>query len=157
MDNTKIIEKEAEQNPGDENKENKSINLKKDINKMTPEEKNTYIDLKKSLKTWDLQSSVLRALHIILGILAIFSSLIVASKVTFFFSTEVYAFIAALSIGLSNGFDLGSKANRTRKAWRQLNTAIFSYELNPNYTIDELIKAYYDAETIIGDVKENPK
>ncbi|HII92009.1 MAG TPA: hypothetical protein HA262_07545 [Methanosarcina sp.] len=81
----------------------------------------------------------------------------VASKVTFFFSTEVYAFIAALSIGLSNGFDLGSKANRTRKAWRQLNTAIFSYELNPNYTIDELIKAYYDAETIIGDVKENPK
>jgi len=44
-----------------------------------------------------------------------------------------------------------------RRAWRKLNAAVIQFEEDRNTTKEDLIKAYEDAEKIIGDVKEEPK
>jgi hypothetical protein len=55
-----------------------------------------------------------------------------------------------------SAFDLGSKANRLRRAWRRLRTELLRFE-NRLSTEEDLIKVYALAEEIIGDVKEEPK
>lgn len=123
------------------------------------EESETLKELKKRRDRWLLEGRVLRAIHALLGITAIIASLLVASKINSFKSEQIewLAFMAAVSVGLLNGFDVGSKANRMIKAWRKLNVAILKYEGNSNLTMNELIKAYEESEIIIGDVKEEPK
>lgn len=122
-------------------------------------ESETLEQLKKRRRTWIYQGHSLRIIHALLGITAIVSSLLVAAKINSFKSEHIewLAFTAAVSIGLLNGFDIGSKANRMIRAWRKLNTAIFRYEGSSDATIEELIKAYEEAEIIIGDVKEEPR
>jgi hypothetical protein len=71
------------------------------------------------------------------------------------FDTEIkyFGFLAALTVGLSSALDIGSKANRMRRAWRRLNVAIIKFE-EKLIGMDELIKIYGESEEIIGDVKE---
>jgi hypothetical protein len=115
-------------------------------------------EISKQLNTWDEQARLLRVIHASLGILAMACSFLVASKINSLDSgtIEWLAFFAALSTGLLSGFDLGSKANRMRRAWRLLNAAILMYEAN-EIEIKNVINAYKEAEKLIGDVKEEPR
>lgn len=112
-------------------------------------------EIKSILNRWYRQARVLRTVHACLGIAAIISSLLVAAKINSFETTyiEWLAFIAAVTVGLMSGFNLGDKANQMMRAWRLLNAAAlkFKHEEKPDQM--KLIKAYEDAESIIGDVK----
>lgn len=115
--------------------------------------------IKMQLRKTNQQAFWLRLVHALLSISSIVCSLLVAAKINSFEPVliEWLAFMAAASVGIMSGFDLGSKANRMRRAWRRLNAAIIEFEEDSNTTIEELIEAYKDAEQIIGDVKEKPR
>jgi hypothetical protein len=121
---------------------------KTDILRQVPKE------IAKAKKNWERQTVILRSIHAILVITAIISSLIVASEwKTFDTEIKYFGFLAALTVGLSSALDIGSKANRMRRAWRRLNVAIIKFE-EKLISMDELIKIYGESEEIIGDVKE---
>ncbi|MCZ7398091.1 MAG: hypothetical protein O8C62_00155 [Candidatus Methanoperedens sp.] len=111
-------------------------------------------EIAKARKKWEQQVFGLRTIHALLGMLAITSSLLVAANWgPYGIPIQRLAFIAALSVSLLSALDIGSKANRMRRAWRRLNVAIIKFE-EKVISVDELIKAYEDAEEMIGDVKE---
>ena len=121
-----------------------------------PEEtiRQTPKDIIKARRKWEQQVIGLRSINAILGIIAIFSSLLVAANWELLgVQIKYFAFMAAAAVSLLSALDIGSKANRMRRAWRRLNVAIIRYEENL-MSKDDLIKAYEDAEEIIGDVKE---
>lgn len=65
--------------------------------------------------------------------------------------TQIFAFIAALSISMMTAFNLGAKSNNTRNAWRKLNAAIMKF--NQNIVDKEaVIRAYEEGESLIGGV-----
>lgn len=68
-----------------------------------------------------------------------------------------FAFGAAIGYGIIATFDLGNKANRTREAWRLLNVAVLRYQREPDFTMRELLDAYYDGEETIGGVNPHPR
>jgi len=113
-------------------------------------------EILKHLKRWGLSAGILRIIHILLGILAVFSSLLVAAKINSLDKVyiEWFAFSAALSVGIQTGFDLGNKANRFRRAWRLVNWSYLKYKANDGHTINNLIDDYRTGEEIVGDVKE---
>jgi hypothetical protein len=106
-----------------------------------------------ALRRWDRIAITLRYTQVALGTTGIVSALIVAT-----FTKElgdylkVYSFLAALSIGILTAFDIGGKANKTRQAWRHLNTAILRYLYVQASSIDNLIDSYSQAEAMVGDV-----
>ena len=112
----------------------------------------------KQLSRWSFQCRVLRIAHFILVLTATVSSILVAAKLSTFPQgvTESLAVLAAVSVSLIQAFDLGSKANRMRGAWRKLNAAVILFEEDPQITIRHLVKAYERGEELIGDVKEEP-
>jgi hypothetical protein len=65
---------------------------------------------------------MLRVVHAFLTIMATVCSLLVAAKISAFKPDYIQwlSFMAAVSVGLLSAFDLGSKANRLRRAWRRL-------------------------------------
>lgn len=116
-----------------------------------------FQQIMKHLSRWDFMANGLRTLHLVLGIIAVTSSLFVAAKVSLAVETfyvQCAAFLAALSVGLQTSLDLGGKVNRIRDAWRVLNTARLRYHADPNYTLAELTAAYGEAEQMVGDVRE---
>jgi hypothetical protein len=121
------------------------------------ENEGQYIDeILKHLKRWELQAGLLRTVHVLLGISAVFCSLLVAAKINSIDKVyiEWLAFMAALSVGIQTGFDLGNKANRVRRAWRLVNWSYLKYKAGNEHTIDNLIDDYKLGEEIVGDVKE---
>ena len=112
--------------------------------------------IENELKKWSWMTATLRLSHLLLGITAIISSLLVAAKINSFqpIAIEWLAFLAAVSVALMSGFDLGAKANSMRRAWRLLNAAIIRFQEDPNGKIEAVVDAYERAEEIIGDVKE---
>jgi hypothetical protein len=114
--------------------------------------------IEKSLKIWGRQAIYLRVIHALLTFSAVVCSLLVAAKIRSFGPdyVEWLSFGAAVSIGLISAFDLGSKANRIRRAWRKLRTAYLRYKAG-KLAADDLIKIYEESEDIIGDVREEPK
>ena len=114
-------------------------------------------EIEKQLKTWSWQTSVFRLIHAALGITAIVSSLLVAAKLTLAVPLEWLALIAAVSVGLMSGFNLGAKANSMRRAWRSLNAALLKYKHGVDTSAGNLIAVYAEAEAIIGDVKADVK
>jgi hypothetical protein len=124
--------------------------------------------IEKMLKDWYRISSALRAIHTFLVIVATVSSLYVAATVDsanqdstdlLFATPEITAWVAltaaAISTALLTGFDVGSKPNRTRRAWRTLNAAVMRYQ-NWHIDLPQLINIYEECEEVIGDVKELP-
>src|SRR5690242_6650779 len=98
-----------------------------------------------SRNVWALSSFTTRTAHLSLVVIAISCSLLVSSRLLSpkYPALESWlAFVAALSIGLVNGINLGDKANRFRRGWRKLNTAILKYENEENYLMAQLIKEY---------------
>jgi hypothetical protein len=111
------------------------------------------------LTRWRRQAGVLRVAHLVLGSATIVFSVIVASQIRSL-NPDIVSWLAAgsaIAAGLLTGFDLGSKANRMRNAWRNLNTAVMQFQEDPSYTVETLISVYSKSEALIGDVKEEPK
>jgi hypothetical protein len=104
---------------------------------------------------WEHMAFYLRFTHIALGVFATFFSLLAAAQIGSIQDEliKIFAFIAAVSIALMTGFNLGEKSNNMRSAWRGLNAAIMRYnndttKVPKKYVID----AYEKAERLIGDV-----
>lgn len=105
------------------------------------------------LEQWEWMSKYLRITHVGLGLSATFFSLLAASQIGSIpneFIT-VFAFIAALCIGLLTAFNLNTKSNNMRTAWRRLNSSALMYN-SGKINDEELISEYKTAESTIGDV-----
>jgi Flp pilus assembly pilin Flp len=121
--------------------------------------KDTRIQLKlpvilKYLVQWERISRALRLVHVMLGVSATFFSLLAAAQIGSIQDeyAKIFAFIAAVSIALMAGFNLGEKSNNVRNAWRELNAAVMTFNSNEKLSEDEVIKAYRESEKVIGDV-----
>ncbi len=115
------------------------------------------LEIKQQLNKWSQQTTFFRLIHAALGTTAIVSSLLVAAKLSVLVPVEWLALIAAVSVGLMSGFNLGAKANSMRRAWRSLNAALLKYNYGVDTDVGHLIEAYAEAEAIIGDVKADVK
>jgi hypothetical protein len=117
------------------------------------------VQIEKNFKNWTMLSSLLRLVHIILGLVATVCSILVAMEIKKIDNERKkwLAFTAAISYSILSAFDLGDKANRTRTAWREMNAAIIRYQEGVDTSKANLIMKYEEAEKIIGDVKPSPK
>jgi hypothetical protein len=67
---------------------------------------------------------------------------------------KIFAFIAAVSIGLITAFDLGTKSNNMTDAWRHLTATTIRYNKSLA-TKQDVINAYEKGEKTIGNVTFN--
>jgi hypothetical protein len=67
------------------------------------------------------------------------------------FSDGFFAVLAAVSIALLTGLDLNSQANRIRNAERHLTFSILQFRQTPGTPLENLLKSYEEAESLIGD------
>jgi len=117
-------------------------------------------DIEEKLVTWYKMANWLQATLIILGVLAIGCSLFITAFAGSDFleknNTEIriLAFVTTLFLTLITSFNLSSKANNCRNAWRHLNKALYSYK-SKRIDGDALIKAYEEGENILGSVDFN--
>lgn len=106
------------------------------------------------LKLWTYKVKVFRFLQIFLGIVATFFSLLTATLVGIANIDGIAkgtAFVAALAVALITAFDLSTKSNNIVRAWRKLYIAVIKFNKKIS-TKEDVIKAYEEAENIIGDV-----
>ena len=105
------------------------------------------------LQLWGSNTTKLWIIHITLGIIATFFSLLTASQIGHIDDqySRIFGFIAALSISLLTAFNLGAKSNNTRNAWRKLNLAVIKFNEHM-ITKNALISAYAQGESLIGGV-----
>jgi hypothetical protein len=97
---------------------------------------------------------MLRAIQFILGIVAILSSLAVASKIAFDSQIVSWlAYVTALSVSLQTALNLGGKANRFRDAQRILDNQYLRYQAG-KISIDDLIRAKKEGEKTIGNFSD---
>jgi hypothetical protein len=108
------------------------------------------------LQLWGSNATQLWIVHITLGVIATFFSLLTASMIGHIDDqySRIFGFIAALSISLLTAFNLGAKSNNTRNAWRRLNLAILKFNEHM-ITKDGLITAYEQGESLIGGVNHS--
>jgi hypothetical protein len=106
------------------------------------------------LNHWQNLARILRTLHVLLGVSATFFSLLAASQIGSIQDeyAKIFAFIAAISIALMAGFNLGEKSNNVRNAWRRLNAKVIEFNSNQKLSTEDVIKVYAEAEELIGDV-----
>jgi hypothetical protein len=110
------------------------------------------------LQTWKTMANWLQGSVIVMGFLAIASSLFIsafAGTVTDL-AIKIIAFIATLFITLITAFNLTTKASNVRNGWRHLNKAIYSFKTN-SIDATALIKAYEEGENMLGSVDFNYK
>lgn len=105
------------------------------------------------LELWASNTTKLWAIHILLGVVATFFSLLTAAGIQTIGTgySQVFAFIAALSISMMTAFNLGAKSNNTRNAWRKLNAAMMKFNQNI-VNKEDVIRAYEEGESLIGGV-----
>jgi len=109
----------------------------------------------KQRNAWSMQARFLRIGYAVLVGVAVVSAMLAAAKLGLEeIHIRLLAFLAAVCTGLLSSFDLGSKSNRMRNAWRMLNTAVMRFEVDPTCSEADLLKAYEKAEEMIGGVKE---
>ncbi|HEX7757557.1 MAG TPA: hypothetical protein VF421_19565 [Niabella sp.] len=117
-------------------------------------------DIKDKLATWYKMANWLQAILIILGALAIGCSLFITAFAGAGFlgtnniAIRILAFITTLFLTLITSFNLSTKANNCRNAWRHLNKALYSYN-SKRIDGDALIKAYEEGENLLGSVDFN--
>ena len=112
-------------------------------------------EIRKQLAKWNRMTRALRILNGSLAIMAIMSSLLVTTTISWLDvqTVAVLAFLAAASIALMHTFKTKAKANRVRRAWRNLNTAVILYESGGPISLEELVQEYLRGEELIGDVE----
>lgn len=105
------------------------------------------------LQQWEWMSRYLRIVHVGLGLSATFFSLLAAAQIGSISDVYimVFAFIAALSIGVLTTFNLNTKSNNMRTSWRALNYAAMLYN-SGKIDDKQLIEEYKKAESLIGDI-----
>ena len=105
------------------------------------------------LQLWGSNTNQLWILHITLGVIGTFFSLLTATMIGYIDDqySRIFGFIAALSISLLTAFNLGAKSNNTRNAWRKLNLAIIKFN-EKMITKNALISAYEKGESLIGGI-----
>jgi hypothetical protein len=114
-------------------------------------------DIVQFLKIWRGKATGLRILHASLGASSVFFSLLTTTVLQFHSDDQwntyakIFAFIAALSIGLLTAFNLGTKSNDMTNAWRKLTAAVMRFNCGL-IKEEDVIKAYIEAESLIGDV-----
>jgi hypothetical protein len=99
---------------------------------------------------WGLQKTVIG-----LGITATVCSLGVTAFSSYWqpLTITVVSFLSTAALGLLTAFNLISKANRARSAWRLLNAGTIAYAEQPEYTIQELHAQYLAGETLLGGIE----
>jgi hypothetical protein len=107
-------------------------------------------------KIWRKKATGFRILHALLGVLSVFFSLLTTTVLQFEGSNwnsyaKIFAFIAAVSIGLMTAFNLGTKSNDMTRAWRKLTAAVIRFNKGL-ITKEKVIDEYVEAERLIGDV-----
>ena len=134
-----------------ENNPNQSVDIqgiKRDV----------LIDLEKVLATWNRMAKSLQTLVVIMGIISVSGSLYVSAFTDSEFLnstwTRILSLATTLCLTLITTFNLSTKANNARNAWRHLNRSLYSFKSN-RISVDELIKAYDEGEKILGDVTFN--
>jgi hypothetical protein len=110
-------------------------------------------DILQYLRLWSAMARYLRIIHVSLGISATFFSALAATQIGSIDNNiaKIFAFIATVSIALMTAFNLGVKSNNTRAAWRHLNAEVMKFNQGLCKEQD-VIKAYEEAEGLIGDV-----
>lgn len=110
--------------------------------------------IEKHLQDWWTISNVDRALQVALGMVGMASALVVSTFTDQLGprNTKIFSFVAALSFGILNGFDIGGKADSARRGWRHLTAAVLRFETDPCFTYAELIEAYAQGEDMVGNV-----
>jgi hypothetical protein len=109
------------------------------------------------LNEWWWMANTNRSIQIVLGLVGLISSLFLSAFTDQMSPRDrkIAAFIAALSFGVLGAFDVGGKADSARNGWRHLNVAILKFQNDPCYTKDDLIEAYSEGETLLGNVSFN--
>jgi hypothetical protein len=111
------------------------------------------VEIEQNLKRWGWIGNSLRATQIALGTVATASGLYVATftdlNPTY---TKVGTFVAAFCLGLLSAFNIGAKADSMRRAWRHVTAACVLYKGDAGFTLERLVKAYAEAESMVGDV-----
>jgi len=119
-------------------------------------------DIENKLATWAKMAKWLQATLITLGVLTIGCSLFITSFAgSEFLGTDdivirILAFVTTLFLTLITSFNISTKANNCRNAWRLLNKALYSYK-SKRIDGDALINAYEEGENILGSVDFNYK
>ncbi|MBB5396526.1 hypothetical protein [Mucilaginibacter sp. AK015] len=137
----------------------KFFNKQKPITKISSNDvsKDIEISIVDTLNTYDGMATQLHLTYVLLGCIAIISSVFVTTFIasdTAKYSSEYLpyvSFASTASLTLITAFNLGAKANNCRAAWRYLDYAFSRYKTK-EITIAELLKARFEAETIMGGV-----
>lgn len=110
-----------------------------------------------NLKRWAWIGNALRLTHVLLVLAGTAAALLVATFTGDLEpgSVKLFTYVATLCIGTLTAFNVAGKADSTRRAWRHVTTAILKFRADPSFTIADLIRAYEDAEIMIGDVPFN--
>jgi hypothetical protein len=110
--------------------------------------------MKRYHRAWSLGATFLYFFHISLAIVAIGSSLTVATFTHELgdFYTRIFAFVSAFAFGTVSLVNLGEKANNFRRATRHLNFSLMEYVAGFS-SEQELIDTYKECESIISDWK----
>jgi len=107
---------------------------------------------------WDHMALRLRVVSTCLGLIAIVSSILVASDIGELDDgwRRGLAITTAIATALLTGLGLTSKSNNTRAAWRVMNAARLRYVErvveDDRRAMADLIDAYERAESMIGDI-----
>jgi len=122
-------------------------------------------DVEAVLKVYHRMAFQLHMVYVILGFVAIVSSVFVTTFIGYktppLFKTEYLPYISFIStacITLITAFSLGNKSNNTRRAWRLLKFSYLQYKAGI-IDVNELLKKQDEAEAIIGgvDFQYNPR
>lgn len=110
--------------------------------------------INKSLKKWNIESSILQSLYIFLGSISIIAPLVVAGFTDLLgdFLTRIVSFCGAIAVGVIGGFRLAKHANKSRRAYLELRSAKLQYEALPDFTLDNLVEKYTSIVKTIGSV-----
>lgn len=113
-------------------------------------------------KRWSSKAKRWRRWEFILGFLSLLLSLLLATfsddlakpKFSVFDTGVSYlkalTFLNALAIGLIGAFNMSDGATSVRQAGRKFQAAIYSYKWDPAFTIQDLIKAFTEAQAVMG-------
>jgi hypothetical protein len=124
-------------------------------------EPEVYKAILSRLEVWSKRVDRLSNFLITGGVITITTSLFITAFVGNLGEHEiiiirVVAFVSALTLTLMTAFNVSKKLSDIRNAWRYLNKAIYSFK-NNTIGAEELLKAYDEAENMVGSVDFNYK
>lgn len=110
-------------------------------------------EMERQAKRWHRSAIILHSIYLTLGIISVFSSVLVATFTQEFGQlwTKAFAATSAISVALIETTGVGRKGNGFRQAQRHLRAEIIRYRAGESST-QNLSKAFAEAESMIGDV-----